>query len=211
MKTQNLIIGTVVLISGLTSCNGGQTLSTSQLSGEWKGSETTMTIDGNNDMAGGRRVDVDDEEISFTPVLKFGVNGDTKGGRIDIATNFSISHTITPIGKKIPVTASIGGTSTASGIWIIEDGDDIKLIIDASKTKVDIDTASLTLSYPHITKEQQDSISALRQLIASESTGIAETMMYKKINGIDKFEDVTVTDNIMTLRMMNNLITFSKQ
>lgn len=211
MKMNFLIGGTIAAIFSLTSCNGGGTLSTSQLSGEWKGEETTMSTKENIDREKDSGNATDNAVINITPTLKFHMDGDTKGGRFDIAADFTITHTAEPVRIKTPVTATINGYTTASGTWIIEDGDDVKVMVNPSETKVDIDTASLALSFPHNTKEQRDSISSLRNQIASNIFVFTETMMSQKINNLEKFEDVTVTDNIMTLEIWDNMITFTKQ
>ncbi len=155
--------------------------------------------------------DAENTVINFTPTIKFDISGDTKGGRFDFSTNFTISLTSEPLGTEIPITSTINGSSTASGTWIIADENEIKLIINPSKTSVDVDTASFALSFPHVTKKLQDSISIQRIRIASEMLELAETTMSGEINNLEDFKDVTVSDNIMTLEIWENMITFTKQ
>lgn len=194
MKMKLIMAGMAASMIGLASCGNSNSISPQQLAGTWKGETTKMT----------------EPDMSCTPILTFDRTADTRGGRLDIGADFTITKELGESATKDLATATINGKASASGTWVIEDGD-VKLILNPADTRVDIDTASLTLSYAHPSKHTTDSLSLTRHMIA---TNIAETMrpiVTAKIQKITEFDDVSVADNIMTLEIGNNMITFTKQ
>lgn len=202
-------------VLALTSCNGGSSLSTQQLTGTWKGQTTTMPQSKKESkQKGGKdaRPDSNDKtEMSWTPTLNFIRADGTKGGRLEISSDYTFTQGVESVTSKVPVNASIEGSVTASGTWIVEDGDDIKVMIDASKTKVDVDTASLTLNYANVTDAPKDSLELMRERVMTNIADVVKPIVAQKIQTLREFEDVSVTDNIMTLEINDNMITFTKQ
>lgn len=209
-----IMAGIVAGVLCLTSCGNGNSVSPQELAGTWKGETTTMPQQGN---ATGEAENTSSDVMSCTPTLTFSRADDTRGGKIFIIADFTVTKEIESSFLKDLVNATVSGTAKASGTWIIEDGDDVKLILESSETKVDVDTASLTLAYTHPLKDNKDSkdaadsLSMIRQNIAMDITGSLIPTVTDRIQSITKFEDVSVADNIMTLEIGNNMITFTKQ
>lgn len=208
MKMKLIMAGIVAGVLCFTSCGSGNSLSPQELTGTWKGATTTMPRQVNDT---DNTENTSSNEMSCTPTLTFSRADDTRGGKIFITADFTVTKEIESSSLKDQVNATVSGTAKASGTWIIENGDDVKLILDASETKVDVDTASLTMAYAHPTKDTRDSLSVIRQNIATDIAGCVIPTVTKRIQSITKFDDISVADNIMTLEIGNTMITFTKQ
>lgn len=214
MKNKLIMAGIVAGTLCFTSCGNGNSVSPQELAGAWKGETTTMHQQGNvTDEAENTSSDV----ISCTPTFTFSRADDTRGGKIFITADFTVTKEVESPLLKDQVNVTVSGTAKASGTWIIEDGDDVKLILESSETKVDVDTASLILTYTHPLKDSKDpkaaadSLSMIRQNIATDISGSIIPIVTDRIQSITRFDDVSVADNIMTLEIGNNMITFTKQ
>lgn len=194
MRLRLILTGVIAGVLGLASCGNGSSVPPQEMEGTWKGEATEMT----------------NPDMSCTPTLTFNRVADTRGGRIDIDAVFTISRKVEQAPKD-SVTATISGTAKASGTWVIEDGDDMKLILTLSDTKVEVDTASLNLTYSHPEKDTNHSALISRQSIAETISEAVKPMVTEKIQSITEFDDVSVADNIMTLEIDHNMITFTKQ
>lgn len=190
-----IMAGVVGCGIGLASCGGGNSVNPQQLAGTWKG-ESSMTAE---------------PDLDSTPTLTFGRAADTRGGKIEIAADFTFTKEVDPGSSKKPVTATINGKATASGTWVIEEGDDVSLILNPAETKVDVDTASLTMAYANQAKDTKDSLCIIRQMVATDVAETVIPMMTAKIQDLTRFTDVSVADNIMTLEIDQKMITFTKQ
>lgn len=211
MKSRLLTAAAFAGILAFTSCNSGDSLSIQEIIGTWKGETAEMS---QKDKAVKHKEitsDVDEVQFNCTPTLKFSRTDGTRGGMIDISAYYSVTQGVTSLEGKIPVNATIDGTLSATGTWIIDDEDDIKLMLDPSKTKVDVDTASLTLSFARLTDTSVDSLKIMRQRVQPNLPETVGSLVKHKIKSLKEFEDVTITDNIMTLEVGKNMLTFTKQ
>lgn len=198
-------------ILSLTSCNGSDSLTIQEIIGTWKGVTAEMAQTNKGMKHKETASAVDEIQFNCTPIIKFSRTDGTRGGIIDISADYSVTQGVATLEGRIPVNATIDGTLSATGTWIVDDEDDIKLMLDPSKTKVDVDTASLSLAYARLTDASDDSLKAMRQRVLPNVSEIVGSMVKHKINGLKEFEDVTVTDNIMTLEVGKNMLTFTKQ
>lgn len=85
------------------------------------------------------------------------------------------------------------------------------ITIDSSKTVVDVDTASMALSYARLTDASKDSINMMKGRVASNITEIIKPMIAGRVQKMRKLDDVRITGNTMTLEAGHNRITFSRQ
>ena len=92
-----------------------------------------------------------------------------------------------------------------------EGGDDVKLTIDASKTVVNVDTSSLTLSYAQVTDASADSLAAMKPNVASAIADILTPMLTARVNKLHEFDDVKVTGDNLTLEANDNRLTLTRQ
>ena len=93
----------------------------------------------------------------------------------------------------------------------MEDGDDVKLTIDASKTVVNVDTSSLTLSYAQVTDASADSLAAMKPNVASAIADILTPMLTARVNKLHEFDDVKVTGANLTFEANDNRLTLTRQ
>lgn len=211
MKSRLLKAAAFTGLLAFASCNSGDNLSIQDIIGTWKGETAEMSQKGNAVKHKEITSVVDEIQFNCTPTLKFSRTNGTRGGIIDISAEYSVTQGVTSLEGKIPVNATIDGTLSATGTWIIDDEDDIKLMLDPSKTKVDIDTASLTLAFARLTDTSDDSLKLMRQRVQPKVPEIVGSLVKHKINSLKEFEEVTITDNIMTLEVGKNMLTFTKQ
>lgn len=194
-----------------TSCNSSNSLSIQEIIGTWKGETTEMSLPEKAKKHKDTTSNSDKIQLSYTPTLKFTRTDGTRGGIIDISANYTVTQGVASLEGKIPVNATVGGTLTATGTWIIDHEDDVKLMLDQTKTKVDVDTASLSLAYARLTDTSKDSLKMMRQRVLPNVSETVEATVKQEISSLKGFEDVTVTDNIMTLEIGKNMLTFTKQ
>ncbi|MDE6654969.1 MAG: hypothetical protein K2K37_11360, partial [Muribaculaceae bacterium] len=186
-------------------------LSIQELIGTWKGETTEMPQTVQSKKQKNSTSDPDKIQLNCTPTLKFSRTDGTRGGIIDISSDYTVTQEVASLESKIPVNATVGGTMTATGTWIIDHEDEVKLMLDPTKTKVDVDTTSLSLSYARLTDTSKDSLEVMRQRLLPNVSETVEAMVKQKISNLKELDDVTVTDNIMTLEIENCMLTFTKQ
>lgn len=211
MKSRILTAAIFTGVLALASCNGADSLSIQELIGTWKGETSEMSQNNKTKKHNQITPDADNIQLNYTPTLKFTRTDGTRGGIVDISAGYTLTQSVVSIEKKIPVNATINGTLSATGTWIIDDEDDIKLMLDVSKTQVDVDTASLSLAFARLTDTSQDSLKAMRGRVLPNISGTVESTVRQSINNLKEFEDVTITDNIMTFEIGENMLTFTKQ
>lgn len=111
----------------------------------------------------------------------------------------------------IPVKATVNGNVSASGTWIVKDGDEIVINLDPSKTIVNVDTASLALSYAKLTDAPIDSLNTIKERVAANIADAIKPMLAGQVQKLRKFDDVKIKGNTMTLEAGHNKMTFTKQ
>lgn len=154
---------------------------------------------------------IDAGDMSCTPTLTFVRANGINGGTINISAIYTVSKGVESTATATPVKATVSGNINASGTWTVKDGDEVILVLDPSKTVVDVDTASLALSYARLTDAPQDSLNSIKERVASNIADIIKPMLAGKIQKMHKFDDVKVTGNTMTLEAGHNRISFTKQ
>ncbi len=220
MKIKLLITAAIVAALSLSSCDGKDAKLAGELVGTWKGAPTTMmngkkdkpdkdhkSKDGNHDNAdrahGG--------EMTCTPTLTFVRTDGTNGGTINLSADYVVAQGVESATATTPVKATVKGTVKAAGSWTVKDGDEIKIIIDPSKTVVDVDTTSIALSYSRLTDAPQDSLSSMKSRVATNLEGIVKPMLMGRIQKMHSFDDVKIVGNAMTLEAGHNKMSFTKQ
>lgn len=126
-----------------------------------------------------------------------------------LSTNYTDTMRIHFLRRIIPVLLYSGNVS-ASGTWTVKDGDEIIVNLDPSKTIVNVDTASLVLSYARLTDAPVDSLNTIKQRVAANIPDVIKPMLAGKIQKLRKFDDVKITGNAMTLEAGHNKMTFTK-
>ena len=207
-------------VIGLTSCSGGDSKLAGELVGTWKGNATELTKEkkdrpdkdgkkesdkpdgrkGGDRDRGGRG---DGGEMTCTPTLTFVRADETNGGTFTITANYTVTKGVETVTTSIPVKATVNGNVSASGTWTVKDGDEIVVNLDPSKTVVNVDTASLVLSYARLTDAPQDSLNTIKERVAVNITEAVKPMLAGKIQKMRKFDDVKVTGNTMTLSLIH--------
>lgn len=228
MKIKLLIAPALAVVIGLASCNGGDSKLAGELVGTWKGSATEMSKSKPDkpDKEGKHKSDKDDMrkegdrnrpgrgdggDMTCTPTLTFVRTDGTNGGTIKIVADYTVTKGVESVTTDIPVKATVNGNVSASGTWTVKEGDEIIVNFDPSKTIVNVDTASLALSYARLTDAPVDSLNTIKQRVAPNIPDVIKPMLAGKIQKLRKFDDVKITGNAMTLEMGHNKITFTKQ
>lgn len=153
----------------------------------------------------------DGGDMTCTPTLTFVRTDGTNGGTIKIVADYTVTKGVESVTTDIPVKATVNGNVSASGTWTVKEGDEIIVNFDPSKTIVNVDTASLALSYARLTDAPVDSLNTIKQRVAPNIPDVIKPMLAGKIQKLRKFDDVKITGNAMTLEMGHNKITFTKQ
>lgn len=220
MKIKFLMAAALTAVMVLTSCSSEDAKLAGELVGTWKGSAAQL-MNGKKD-----KPDKDDRhkngdrnkpehmdfgEMTCTPTITFVRTDGTNGGTLDISGNYTVSRGVESIATTTPVKATVAGTLMASGTWTVKDGDEVVLTLDPSKTVVNVDTASLALSYASLTDAPQDSLAAIKERVAFNIADVVKPMVSGKIQKMHKFDDVKITGTTMTLEAGHNNLTFTKQ
>lgn len=230
MKVKILMAAFVAAAIGLTSCGSEDAKLAGELAGTWKGSATEMMKgkkdkpdkgdkehkDGNRKeqgKPGNGRPDhrMGPEEMTCTPTFTFVRTDGTNGGTIDISADYTITKGVESVAVSTPVKASVNGNVKASGTWIVKDGDEVVLTLDPAKTVVNVDTASVALSYARLTDAPQDSLAAIKARVVPNIESVIKPMLTARVQKMRKLDDVKITGNTMTLEAGHNKMTFTKQ
>ena len=149
--------------------------------------------------------------MSCTPTFTFVRTDGTNGGTVDISADYTLSRGVESAAVAVPVAATVNGTITASGTWMAEDGDEVRLTLDPTKTVVDVDTASMTLNYAQVTDAPRDSLASIRNNVALNIADVVKPMLAAKVQKMRKLDDVKITGNTMILEAGHNKVSFTKQ
>ena len=217
MKSKLMMAAAVAVVMGLglASCAGENAKLAGELAGTWKGETVSMNKeakdktdkDGKRDERG-RREEV---QMNCTPTFTFVRTDGTNGGTVDISADYTLSRGVESAAVAVPVAATVNGTITASGTWMAEDGDEVRLTLDPTKTVVDVDTASMTLNYAQVTDAPRDSLASIRNNVALNIADVVKPMLAAKVQKMRKLDDVKITGNTMTLEAGHNKASFTKQ
>lgn len=214
MRIKLILAAAIAAAIGLSSCSGDAKLA-GELAGTWKGNTTQMKDskheNHDKDRHHSGRSPIDDGEMSCTPTLTFVKSEGTNGGTVNIAATYTITKGVESAVISTPVKATVNGNFNASGTWVVKDGDEIVINLDAAKTTVAVDTASLALNYAKLTDAPVDSLNALKGRIASNITDAISPMIIAKVSKMHKFDDVKISGTTMTLEAHDNNLTFTKQ
>lgn len=228
MKIKLVMVAVLSAMVGLTACDGGDSKLAGELVGTWKGNASEIMSgrkdktekddkhksDKDDKYKGDERnktVHFDTQEMTCTPTFTFVRTDGTNGGTINIIADYVVAKGVETLATNIPVKATVKGNVSASGKWTVKDGDEIIVNLDPSKTIVDVDTASLALSYAKLTDAPQDSLNTIKGRVASNITDVIKPMLSGRMQKMHKFDDVKITGNTMTLEAGHNKITFMKQ
>lgn len=217
MKSKLMMTAAVAVVMGLglASCAGEDAKLAGELAGTWKGETVSMKKeakdktdkDGKRDERGRR----DEVQMSCTPTFTFVRTDGTNGGTVDISAGYTLTRGVESAAVAVPVAATVNGTITASGTWMAEDGDEVRLTLDPTKTVVDVDTASMTLNYAQVTDAPRDSLASIRNNVAVNIADVVKPMLAAKVQKMRKLDDVKITGNTMTLEAGHNKVSFTKQ
>lgn len=224
MKTKLLMAAALSVAIGLTSCDGGDSKLAGELVGTWKGNATEMSK-GKLDKSGKEDKKGSDKhregepnkvgrgapgEMTCTPILTFVRTDGTKGGTIDVSADYVITKGVESMAVTTPVTATVAGNVKASGTWTVKDGDEVVLTIDPAKTVVNVDTASVAISYACLTDAPQDSLAAIKARVVPNIENVIKPMITARVQKMRKLDDVKITGNTMTLEAGHNKMTFTR-
>lgn len=220
MKTKLVMVAVLSTMVGLSACDGGDSKLAGELVGTWKGNASEI-MSGKKDKTekddkhkGDERnkpAHFDTQEMTCTPTFTFVRTDGTNGGIINIAADYILAKGVETLATNIPVKATVKGNVSASGTWTVKDGDEIIVNLDPSKTIVDVDTASLALSYARLTDAPQDSLNTIKGRVAANITDVIKLMLSGRMQKMHKFDDVKITGNTMTLEAGHNKMAFTKQ
>lgn len=220
MKTKLLMAAAVAAVLGLASCTSEDAKLAGELAGTWKGS-TTQVMKCKKDKPDKDYKHSDGDrnkpgtpcggEMTCTPTLTFDRTSGTNGGTLTISADYTVSRCVESATTATPVKASVNGTVSASGTWTVEDGDEVLVTLDPTKTVVDVDTTSLALSYANLTDAPQDSLATIKDRVASNITDVVKPMIAGKVQKMHKFDDVKVVGTTLTLEAGHNKLTLTKQ
>ena len=215
-------------VMGLASCDGGDAKLAGELVGTWKGQPAEMMNgdkgkpdkderhkpDKGDSQREGDRGNAnrhDDGELTCTPTFTFVRTDGTNGGIIDISADYTVTKGVDSMTHTTPVKATVNGNLTASGTWTVKDGDEVIVNLDPSKTVVNVDTASLTLSYARLTDAPLDSLDTIKGRVAGNIAEVLRPMLTGRIQKMRKFDDVRITGNTMTLEAGHSKMIFTKK
>lgn len=215
MKIKLLMSAAFAAVIALSSCSGEDAKLAGDLAGTWTG-QTTSMMGGKNhkpdkDGRKGQPAMADKGEMSCTPTLTFVKTDGTNGGTLNISADYTLTKGVESISTPTPVNATVSGNITASGTWTVKDGDEVKVIIDPSKTVVNVDTTSLTLSYATLTDASQDALASIKEKVSANLESVVKPMLSARVQKLHEFDDVKITGNVMTMEMGHNKVTFNKK
>lgn len=220
MKIKLVMVAALSAMVGLTACDGGDSKLAGELVGTWKGNASEMMSskkdkpekdDKHKGDERNKPAHFDTQEMTCTPTFTFVRTDGTNGGTINIAADYILAKGVETLATNIPVKATVKGNVSASGTWTVKDGDEIIVNLDPSKTIVDVDTASLALSYARLTDASVDSLNTIKGRVAANITDVIKPMLTGRMQKMHKFDDVKITGNTMTLEAGHNKIIFMKQ
>lgn len=223
MKIKFLMAAALCAALGLSSCDGGDSKLAVELVGSWKGN-TTEIMKRKKEKSDKKKKDdrekggdrdrnnrVDTEELTLIPILSFVKTDGTNGGTLNISADYTVTKGVESITTKLPINAIVDGNVKASGTWSVKDGDEIIVNLDPTKTVVEVDTASLTLSYARLTDAPQDSLNAIKSRVASNISDVIKPMLAGKVQKMHKLDDVKILGSSMTLEAGHHKLSFIKQ
>lgn len=217
MKTKLLMAVALATALGLASCTSEDAKLAGELAGTWKGSTTEMMKgkkdkdDKHKDGECNKPGRPDCCNMTCTPTLTFDRTSGTNGGALTISADYTITRGVESTATATPVKATVNGTVNAAGTWIVKDGDEVLVTLDPTKTVVDIDPASLVLSYAGLTDAPQDSLATIKERVASNISDVIKPMIAGKVQKMHKFDDVKVIGNTLTLEAGHSKLTLTKQ
>ena len=147
--------------------------------------------------------------MTCTPTITFVRTDGTNGGTLTVSADYTVTKGIQTASAAAPVKASVNGTVSASGTWTVKDGDEVLVVLDPSKTVVDVDVNSI--SYAKLTDAPKTALDSIKGSVASNIADVIKPMIAAKVQKMHKFDDVKVTGNTMTLKAGHNRIAFTKQ
>lgn len=223
MKIKFLMAAALCAALGFSSCDGGDSKLAGELVGSWKGN-TTQVMKNKKEKSEKKKKDdrekggdrdrnnrVDTEELTLTPILSFVRTDGTNGGTLNISADYTVTKGVESITTNLPINAIVDGNVKASGTWSVKDGDEIIVNLDLTKTVVEVDTASLTLSYARLTDAPQDSLNAIKSRVASNISDVIKPMLAGKVQKMRKLDDVKILGSSMTLEAGHHKLSFIKQ
>ncbi len=93
----------------------------------------------------------------------------------------------------------------------MKDHDEVVVNLDPSKTTVNVDTASLSLSYANLTDAPQDSLNTIKDRVAANISDVIKPMLAGRTQKIHEFDDVKIKGNTMYLEVDHRKMIFTKQ
>lgn len=221
----NFIIGIAALATiGITACDESSKLA-GDVAGTWNAPKTEIAIvqkehkekpDKDEKDRKGHRPGVKPEMnpvMSCSPTITFVRTQGTNGGTLSISGAYEITQgvNVTDTAVAVPVKATVSGTVAASGSWQAKDDDEISVTLDASKTSVAVDPASLALSYGALTDAPAGGLDSLKENVAKNIAATVTPMLQRQIGRLHKFDDVKVAGNTMTMEIGKTKLNFSKE
>lgn len=224
MKTKILIGIAALATIGLTACDESAKLA-GEVEGTWTAPKTEMasvrkdhkenTDKEGKDHRGGRPDGKPDMKptLSCAPTITFVRTQGTNGGTLTISANYEVTQgvNVTDTVLTVPVKATVSGTVTADGTWQAKDDDEIVVTLDASKTSVTVDPASLALSYATLTDASASGLETLKEKVAGNISSAVVPMLQHRIGQLRKFDDVRIAGNTMTMEIGKTKLNFSKK
>ena len=212
MKTQLVLAGLAMAAFGLVATSCSESKLANDLNGSWKGQTMSMTgkKKGNKEGKMDRTSRPDMGEMTCTPTFTFVKTDGTNGGTLDIAGDFTITKEVETIATQTPVNATVSGNVTASGTWMVKDDDEVKIILNPESTVVNVDTASINLSYTTLTDAPKDDLAAIKAKIAENASDVITPMITKHIQRLNELDDVKINGDMMQAEINHTKAMFNK-
>lgn len=214
------MMGLVVLATvGLAACDESSKLA-GDVAGTWDAHKTEIVCDRQHkDKDHKDRRNSPDarpemkSEMACAPTITFVRKEGTNGGTMTINTNYEVTQDVSVSDATVaaPVKATVCGTVTASGTWMAKDDDEIDVTLDASKTNVTVDPASLVLNYGTLTDAPTAKLDSLKQNVAANIETPVVAMIKTRMSRLHEFDDVKVVGNTMKMELGKTKMTFTKK
>ncbi|MDE6352090.1 MAG: hypothetical protein K2K88_02965, partial [Muribaculaceae bacterium] len=134
------------------------------------------------------------------------------GGTLTMSGLISVNSTV-PQGDGIesPISYTASGVATIQGEWTVDDDDEIKIFLDGTTMKIDVDPDGVVLDYNVLTGTSTPDTTAIKPVLAGMVKKAISTGVETKFFNAKKIDDIKIKDNIMSCEIDDYDITLRRQ
>ncbi|MDE6644030.1 MAG: hypothetical protein K2K27_08025 [Muribaculaceae bacterium] len=198
MKKILRLLPAIALVLMASSCNSDSKLA-KDINGTWASSPERLTDNIGN-------------SSSIIRILEFNKLPEKNGGTLTMSGLISVNSTV-PQGDGIesPISYTASGVATIQGEWTVDDDDEIKIFLDGTTMKIDVDPDGVVLDYNVLTGTSTPDTTAIKPVLAGMVKKAISTGVETKFFNAKKIDDIKIKDNIMSCEIDDYDITLRRQ